>query len=112
MGGGWIEVVAWAVEVNGEEVDAVVKPQLVGQIPKGYILTSMDIQPERIRVLAPMELISNKIIKLMTTPIYMDNAREDKVIYCNIIAPRHVQPVVEKNWPVIEIKLNIKRRAR
>jgi len=93
------------------EVDAVVKPQLIGTIPEGYELIFIEVFPARIKVLAPVDVTNNKQITLLTTPIYLDNVRENKSIFSNIISPLHVQPI-DNSWPVIQVNLKIQRHLR
>ncbi len=83
-----------------------VKPQLVGKLPKGVKLKSIDVHPRVVRVLSPAGEEKEKEIILTTTPIYLENIKESARIFCKIIAPASVQPA-EKRWPDVEVYIAV-----
>lgn len=86
--------------------DVVVKPQLVGKLPAGVQLKSIEVMPRKVRVLSPSGVGKEKEVVLLTTPIYLENLRESSKIFCKIIAPPGVQPT-EKRWPDVEVYITI-----
>ena len=65
-------------------------------------ITAIKTIPEKIKVLSPVAEGKNKLIEVITTPIYLESIYNDTRIYCKIIAPPTVQPV-EKRWPDVEV---------
>ena len=88
------------------EREIAIQPQLVGKLPAGRTLKSVDLQPGRIRVLAPPG--AKEQVRVMTTPIYLENLESDTVIYCKIIAPPALHPV-DRRWPDVEVKITLAR---
>jgi len=86
------------------ERDVAVRPQLVGRLPKGFKLKSIDVRPQKLRVLLPFEQGQENEIGITTTPIYLETIREDTTIMCKIIAPASIQPA-GKRWPDVEVSL-------
>ena len=86
--------------------DVLVKPQLVGKLPAGVQLKSIEVIPPKVRVLSPSGVEKEKQVVLMTTPIYLENLKESSRIFCKIIAPPGVQPT-EKRWPDVEVHITI-----
>jgi uncharacterized protein (TIGR00159 family) len=88
------------------EKEIAIQPQLVGKLPPGQTLKSVDIQPGRIKVMSPPG--AKNLAAVMTMPIYLENIKEDTVIYTKIIAPPALHPV-EKRWPDVEVKIQLVR---
>jgi diadenylate cyclase len=88
------------------EKDIPIKPQLVGKLPNGLKLQSAVVNPSTVKVLSPVD--QNKPGNVMTTPIYLENLKEDAVIYCKIIAPPALHPV-DKRWPDVEVTITVSR---
>ena len=82
------------------------KPQLVGRLPSGRELRSVDIIPRSVRVFSPAGEGGEEEVVLMTTPIYLENIKESTIIFGKIIAPPSVQPA-EKRWPDVEVYLTV-----
>ena len=95
--------------VSRVAMDAIVDPQLIGKVPRGYVITSMKVIPKTVSVLVPMDVKDKGNLRLLTTPIYLENVHSDKTIYCNLIAPGFVQPT-EKSLPSVEVILKVKLR--
>ncbi|MGW8322199.1 MAG: diadenylate cyclase, partial [Thermodesulfobacteriota bacterium] len=89
-----------------EERVAVVRPQLVGQLPPGLRIISILPQPPTLHVLAPEAGQGEKAPSVTTTPIYLDGIRESTKILCKIIAPPSVRPA-QKRWPDVEVEINV-----
>jgi YbbR domain-containing protein len=89
--------------------DVLVKPQLVGKLPAGVRLKSIEVIPRKVRVLSPSsegEEEGEEEVVLMTTPIYLENLRGSSRIFCKIIAPPGLQPN-EKRWPDVEVYITV-----
>ena len=92
-----------------KEMEVNVSPQLVGTLPEGYEIISMQVIPEKIKIRAPAEDGDSKEqISLITTPIFLQSIREKSNIRCQIIAPSKIKPV-NGQWPDVEVKLDVKR---
>ena len=82
-------------------------PQFVGTLPEGYEILSMQIIPEKVRILAPAEEGQDKEqINVMTTPIFLQSIKENTKIRCQIIAPPKAKSV-HNQWPDVEVFLNV-----
>jgi diadenylate cyclase len=91
------------------EHEVVVNPQLVGRLPAGHIIKSIQVTPKTVRVLSPADKKDmEKIKEITTTPIYLESIYEDTKIYCKIIAPPAVQPA-DKRWPDVEVMIRLQR---
>ena len=104
-----LDVVPASIELSLAEFterEIAIIPQLVGKLPEGRTLKSVDLQPGRVRVLAPPGA-KNKV-QVMTTPIYLENLEDDAVIFCKIIAPPALHPV-DRRWPDVEVKITLAR---
>jgi len=88
------------------EREVVVKPQLVGKLPRGLKLASVELTPTKIRALSPAGEKKQNEITVMTTPIYLESINETTTIFCKIIAPPSVQPV-DKRWPDVEVLITV-----
>lgn len=92
-----------------KKMEVAVSPQLVGTLPEGYEIISMQVIPEKVKILAPTEDEQNKDqISVMTTPIFLQSIRDETRIRCQIIAPPKVKPV-SGQWPDVEVKIDVKR---
>jgi diadenylate cyclase len=83
-----------------------VKPQLVGKLPHGIKLKSVQVNPEKVRASFPSTAGKESTVSVMTTPIYLDSIEETTKIFCKIIAPPSFQPV-EKRWPDVEVTIEV-----
>jgi YbbR domain-containing protein len=81
-------------------------PQLIGQLPKGVKIKSIQVTPESLQVFAPPLSKENKSLTVSTTPIYLDSIHSDSRILCKIIAPPSYQ-AVDKRWPDVEINITL-----
>ena len=90
------------------EHDVIIKPQLIGKLPAGKVIQSIEVTPQTARVLSPANKGPEKVKEITTTPIYLESISEDVRIYCKIIAPPAVQPV-DKRWPDVEVTIKLTR---
>ena len=89
------------------EQDVPIKPQLVGELPKGLRLKLLEVKPEKVRALSPSgEGNQQKEISVTTTPIYLENLRGTTSIYCKIVAPPNIQPL-DRRWPDVEVRIAV-----
>ncbi len=88
------------------ETEVPIKPQIVGRLPQGLRIISVDVNPERLKILSPGPERKPGDIALTTTPIYLENLRESTSLLCKIIAPPTVQPL-ERRWPDVEVRITI-----
>lgn len=98
-----------ALEVVLKEIEeriALVKPQLVGQLPAGLKMISVLSRPPTIHVLAPEADLGEAAPSVTTTPVYLDSIRESTKILCKIIAPPSVRPA-QKRWPNVEVEIKV-----
>ena len=91
-------------ELAEKEID--IKPQLVGNLPAGLKLKSVEVSPSHVRVLAPPG--QQQLANVMTTPIYLESVANPTVIYCKVIAPPALHPV-DKRWPDVAVTITVTR---
>jgi len=106
-----LDVVPSSFELTLAEIvekELVIKPQLVGKLPGGLKIRSLEVKPEKVKVFSPASDEMDKLISLTTTPIYLNNIYEDTTIYCKIVALPAVQPK-EKRWPDVVVVITVKR---
>jgi len=106
-----LDVVPSSVELTLAEIlehEVTVKPQLVGKLPGGRQIQSIELKPAKLKVFSPVTKGQTKSLNLMTTPIYLESIYEDTKLYCKIIAPPAVHPS-EKRWPDIEVIITVKK---
>jgi hypothetical protein len=88
------------------EVEIPIKAQFVGKLPAELKIQSVEVKPNRVRVLSPPS--QKAFEKVMTTPIYLESITDHTTIYCKIIAPPALHPV-EKHWPDVEVTITVAR---
>ncbi len=106
-----LDVVPSSFELTLAEIiekELVIKPQLVGKLPDGLKIRSLELKPEKVKVLSPASDEMDKLISLTTTPIYLNNIYENTTIFCKIIALPAVQPK-EKRWPDVMVAIVVGR---
>ena len=89
------------------EKEVLIKPQLVGIPPKGFDISSIEINPEKIKILYSTDQKTPGDIFLATTPIYLPEIKDDIKLYCNLIAPPNIYPV-GKQWPDVMVTIKLK----
>ncbi|MDH3721463.1 MAG: diadenylate cyclase [Desulfobacteraceae bacterium] len=90
------------------EKELIIKPQLVGKLPGGLKIRSLEVKPGKVKVFSPTSDEMDKLISLTTTPIYLNNIYENTTIYCKIVALPAVQPK-EKRWPDVVVVITLGR---
>ncbi len=104
-----LEVFPSSVEVTLaeiEEQEVTIKPQMVGKLPGGMKIVSIEVIPPKLKVLSPVTGGKNRPVSVITTPIYLESIYNDTTIYCKIIAPQAVQPA-DKRWPDVEVMIKV-----
>ena len=90
--------------------ELIVKPQLVGRLPKGVKLVSIDVNPQKVLALLPTGVDKKGEMSLMTTPIYLGSIKEDAVLFCKIIGTSDVHPA-DKRWPDVQVHIKVSVKA-
>jgi len=90
------------------EKELIIKPQLVGKLPGGLKIRSLEVKPGNVKVFSPAIDEMDKLISLTTTPIYLNNIYENTTIYCKIVVLPAVQPK-EKRWPDVVVVITVGR---
>jgi hypothetical protein len=106
-----LDVVPSSIELTLAEIvehQVTVKPQLVGKLPGGLKIHSIELKPEKLRVFSPVTNVKTQAVSVITTPIYLESIYEDTKLFCKIIAPPTVHPA-EKRWPDIEVTISVKK---
>ncbi len=106
-----LDVVPSSFELTLAEIiekELVIQPQLVGKLPDGLKIHSLEVKPEKIKVFSPASDEMDKLLSLTTTPIYLNNIYETTTIYCKIIALPAVQPK-EKRWSDVVVRITVGR---
>lgn len=104
-----IDVVPSSVELTLAaivEQEVLVKPQLVGKLPGKMKILSMEVIPAKVKVFSPAVSTKDKIVSVITTPIYLESIYNNTNLFCKIIAPPTVQPV-DKRWPDVEVIIKV-----
>lgn len=90
------------------EANAIVQAQIIGDFPRGVVVDSIQVLPQRIRVMVPVDEASDTVVILQTTPIYAESIREDMTIHCHVVAPPQIRPI-NNGWPVIKVHILLKK---
>jgi uncharacterized protein (TIGR00159 family) len=91
------------------EFEVEIQPQLVGTLPQGLELVSVELNPKQLRVLSPPTDASQKI-NIVTEPIYLESIKKNEKVLRKVIAPPNVRPK-GKNWPDIEVKIKVRSKG-
>jgi DNA integrity scanning protein DisA with diadenylate cyclase activity len=93
-----------------KEQEVMVKGNLVGTLPEGLEIVSVEVNPQKVRILSTVADRKHGEITLMTTPIYLQNIKESTSLSCKVIAPPGTQPA-DQQWPDITVKINIRDKS-
>ncbi|MGB4267559.1 MAG: diadenylate cyclase [Spirochaetota bacterium] len=93
-----------------EQRDVEIKPQLIGSLPLGYEITSMDIIPSKIPILYTTDLENPDDIYLTTTPIYINGIEQSVKLTTKIVAPKGVYPLDASNWPDVTVIMYVHKK--
>ena len=104
-----VDVIPSSVEITLAEVEereVFIKPQLIGKLPGGMKILSIELVPEKVKVFSPVTEGRSRAVSAITTPIYLESIYNDTKIFCKIIAPPAVQPT-DKRWPDVEVVIKM-----
>ncbi len=107
----FVEPGSWKITVNSfNQQDMSVKPQLIGNLPDGFEIDTIEVAPETIPVLFTAELTPFDEAALTTTPIYLQTVTQSTKLICKVIAPEGIIPAVKnRQWPDVIVTLNLKK---
>lgn len=83
-----------------------VVPQLVGILPEHLKIKQIKVVPNVVQVMIPPPKHGDKPLTLTTTPVYLNTVEEENRVFCKIIAPPSVQPVV-RPWQDVEVIIEV-----
>ena len=104
-----LDVIPSSVELTLAEIEeheVTIKPQLVGKLTGRMKILAIEVIPKKVKVLSPVAEGKNKVLNVITTPIYLESIYNDTKIYCKIIAPPTVQPT-DRRWPDVEVLIKV-----
>ena len=90
--------------------ELIIKPQLVGKLPQGLELVSVDIRPKKVMAFFSAGVGKKGEISLMTTPIYMEGITSDTTLFCKIIGSSDIQPA-DKRWPDVQVQIKVSTKG-
>jgi uncharacterized protein (TIGR00159 family) len=106
----YVEPGSWIITVHSSnQQDVTVKPQLIGNLPDGFEIETMEVAPTVIPVLFTTEQKPLEDMALTTTPIYLQTITQSTKLICKVIAPQGIIPVNNKQWPDVIVTLNLKK---
>jgi uncharacterized protein (TIGR00159 family) len=109
----YVEPGSWKVTVNSFNLqDVTIKPQLIGNLPDGFEIDNIDVNPETIPVLLTSELNPFDELVVTTTPIYLQTITQSTKLICKVIAPQGIIPGNNKQWPDVIVTLNLKKTGK
>ena len=91
------------------EFEVEIQPQLVGTLPQGLELVSVELNPKKVKILSPAS-DANQKINISTEPIYLESIKKSEKMLRKIIAPANVQPKGKK-WPDVEVTIEVRPKA-
>ncbi len=89
-----------------KEIEAIIKPQFIGSLPKGKKIRKIELKPKTITILAPMDRGEEGEIFLLTTPIYLENVKQDVTLFCKLVAPSNIQ-ALDRDLPDVEVNISV-----
>ncbi len=95
--------------IEMREIDVAIKPQFIGSLPDGFVIDSLAVIPEFIKVLAPVDSVQQDSMVLLTTPIFLETITQTTKIVCNLTAPAKIKPLSNR-FPNVEIFLAITKQ--
>ncbi len=90
------------------EHEVKVKPQMIGALPNGLEIKSVEITPSKIPITYTTSREVAEDVFVTTTPIYLTNIKEDSELVCNVIAPPGMSPV-GRQWPDVVVFIKLKK---
>ncbi|MCU0645685.1 MAG: diadenylate cyclase [bacterium] len=95
--------------IEMREFDVAIKPQFIGSLPDGFVIDSLAVIPEFIKVLAPVDSVQQDSMVVLTTPIFLETITQTTKIVCNLTAPAKIKPLSNR-FPNVEIFLAIREQ--
>lgn len=92
--------------IEMHEIEAGIKPQLIGSLPDGFKIDSLYIIPRSITVRAKVDTFQQDSVTLLTTPIFLETIKTNTRIACNLIAPAKIEPLSNR-FPDVEVFITI-----
>ncbi len=86
-----------------------VKPQLVGKLPSGLEISSVEVTPSKIPIMYTTTRKVTGDIHVTTTPIFLSTLQEDTRVVCSVIAPPGMSPV-KRQWPEVIVSITVENR--
>ncbi len=83
-----------------------VRPKFVGKLPAGLRLLSAKVEPAKVLVRCPANLVERAGLEVSTAPIDLSKIHQDAKLHTQIAAPPECQPV-KKDWPDIKIAISL-----
>ena len=105
-----LDVVPQRIELELTEIlehEITIRPQLVGKLPANLTIRSIEVIPEKLKVLSPVTQKKEVAASIITTPIYLESITDDTQLFCKIIAPPSIQPI-DKRWPDVQVTIRVK----
>jgi diadenylate cyclase len=96
--------------IEMRQIDAEIEPQFIGSLPQGFKIDSLAVIPASIKVLAPVDSIRENQVKLLTSPIYLENIKQTVKIVCSLTAPAKIQPLKDR-FPNVEVYILVGSEA-
>ena len=94
--------------IEMREIEMKIEPQLIGALPDGFIIDTLAIIPPNIKVLVPVDSIQQDQVDLITTPIYLENIKQNVKMVCSLTTTGKVQPL-KNRFPDVEVYLAVKK---
>ena len=91
------------------EFEVEIQPQLVGTLPQGLELVSVEVNPKQLAVLAPPTNATQKMT-IVTEPIYLESINKNETLSRKVIAPPDVKPK-DKKWPEVEVSIKVRPKT-
>ena len=91
------------------EFEVEIQPQLVGTLPQGLLLVSVEVNPKQLQVFAPPTDASQRIT-IVTEPIYLESINKNEALLRKVIAPPNVKPK-DKKWPEVEVNIKVRPKT-
>jgi diadenylate cyclase len=85
-----------------------IHPNITGELPHGFVLKDIKINPESVVVLAPYAFMGNKIF-LATEPIDISHMSSVQVVETKIIYPARVR-FKNNQPPIVRVVINVEKR--
>ncbi len=92
------------------EFEVEIQPQLVGTLPQGLELVSVELNPKQLRVLSPPG-DANQRINIVTEPVYLESIKKNEKMLRKLITPPNVRPK-GKNWPDVEVNITVRSKGK